>query len=227
MAETPEQKYNRIAAAVQQTILDNFPNPARVGCPGSERLGSVAARSTTIKDGDWEHITHCSPCYEEFLGAKEQARHSGHRARILGLIGGVAVLLSLLATIPAYSYLKKAGIIAPLYSAKLEPATLNLKDSSGTRGDTSTIQKDGPIIQHRPLALTIILPFGSEPGSYQYQLVNSDGRVLKSGNATASIVNGGTVLDARLDTSKFAVGDYRLGLRQGSFDWVFHPFRIR
>lgn len=226
MAETPEQKYNRIAAAVQQTILDNFPNPDRVGCPGEERLADVARRTTIVEDGDWEHITHCSPCYEEFLGAKEHARFSRHRARFLGLIGGVAVLLSLLAAIPAYSYLKKAGIIAPLYSAKLEPATLNLKDSSGTRGDAATIQKDVPIIQHRPLELTIILPFGSEPGSYQYQLVNSDGRILKSGNAKASIVNGETVLDARLDTSKFGVGDYKIGLRQQSFDWVFHPFRV-
>jgi hypothetical protein len=226
MAETPEQKYNRIAAAVQQTILDSFPNPDRVGCPGVERLGKVAARPVIVGDGDWEHITHCSPCYEEFLSAKEQARQSGHRTRLLGLIVGVAVLLSLLAAIPAYSYLKKAGIIAPLYSAKLEPATLNLKDSSGTRGDASTIKKDIPIIQHRPLELSIILPFGSEPGLYQYQLVNSDGRILKSGNATASIVDGETVLDARLDTSAFGVGDYKIGLRQQAFDWVFHRFRI-
>jgi hypothetical protein len=226
MAETPEQKYNRIASAVQQTILDGFPNPDRVGCPGEERLGRVAARLMIVEDGDWEHITHCSPCYEEFLSAKEQARQSGHRTRILGLIVGVAVLLSLLAAIPAYSYLKKAGIIAPLYSARLEPATLDLKESSGTRGDVSSIQKDLPVIQHRPLELAIILPFGSEPGLYQYQIVNSDGRILKSGNATASIVNGNTVLDARLDTSKFADGDYTIGLRQRSFDWVFHPFRI-
>ena len=226
MAETPEQKYNRIAAVVQQTILDSFPNPDRVGCPGVERLGMVAARPVIVEDGDWEHITHCSPCYEEFLSAKEQARQSGHRTRILGLIVGVAVLLSLLAAIPAYSYLKNAGIIAPLYSAKLESATLDLKDSSGTRGDASIIPKDVPIIQHRPLELTIILPFGSEPGSYQYQLLNSDGRILMSGDATASTINGSTVLDARLDTSRFAAGDYRIGLRQRSFDWVFHPFRI-
>src|ERR1700749_2158798 len=93
MAETPEQKYNRIAAAVQQTILNNFPNPDRIGCPGNARVREVAARRSIVEDDDWQHITHCSECYREFLDAKDQIRKSGAKARTLGLIGGTALLI--------------------------------------------------------------------------------------------------------------------------------------
>src|SRR5271165_1953423 len=103
MDETPEQKYNRLAAAVQQTILSSFPNADRVGCPGDVWLREVAARRTIVEDDDWQHITHCSPCYAEFLGAKEEIRRLGRRERTLRLIGGTSLLV-LVAVIGGYRY---------------------------------------------------------------------------------------------------------------------------
>src|ERR1700749_2983797 len=108
MAETPEQKYNRIAAAVQQTILNNFPNPDRVGCPGDARVREVAARTAIVEDDDWQHITHCSECYREFLAAKEELRRISRRARTLGLIGGTALLV-IVATFAGYRYIGDRG----------------------------------------------------------------------------------------------------------------------
>jgi hypothetical protein len=226
MAETPEQKYNRIAAAVHQTILQNFPNPDRVGCPGDARLREVAARRTIIEDDDWQHITHCSPCYAEFLDAKEQIRRSGRRARTLGLIAGTTVLI-LLAGAVGYRYLAQSGSSDQVITAAFEPATLDLKDSSGTRGDEKALQKAVPVLPRRPLELTIILPFGSEAGTYQFQFVDAEGHVLKSGEATAAVSNGSTALKTKLDTSNLAAGDYRIGLRQQSFNWIIYSLRLR
>jgi len=173
MAETPEQKYNRIAAAVQQTILNSFPNPNRVGCPGDVRLREVAARGTIVEDDDWQHITHCSECYGEFLAAKDQFRQAGRRTRTLRLIGGAALLVLVAGTV-AYRYLPQSanGVVAVAF----QPATLNLKDSSGIRGDAKGVQENVPVLPRRPLALTIILPFGSEAGAYQIQFIDSVGR---------------------------------------------------
>ena len=74
MAETPQEKYERLQKAVQEAILKNYPNPDRVGCPEAATIREVAFREELTKDAVWEHITHCSPCYGEFLKLKEEWR---------------------------------------------------------------------------------------------------------------------------------------------------------
>jgi hypothetical protein len=76
MAETPEQKYERLRLAVQEAILRDYPNPERKGCPDSALVREVAWRDELIKNAVWQHITHCSPCYAEFLELKEEWRQS-------------------------------------------------------------------------------------------------------------------------------------------------------
>jgi hypothetical protein len=77
-AETPEQRWNRIQADVQSTILKDYPNPTRKGCPGLEVIRSLAKRAAAfdgfVNDSNWEHVTHCSPCYQEFLDVREALR---------------------------------------------------------------------------------------------------------------------------------------------------------
>ena len=74
MAETPREKYERLQKAIQEKILNDYPNPDRVGCPGDEVVREVAFREELTKDPVWEHITHCSPCYRAFLQFKEEWR---------------------------------------------------------------------------------------------------------------------------------------------------------
>jgi hypothetical protein len=74
MAETPQEKFARLQKAVREEILNSYPNPERVGCPVSAMIREVAFREELTKDPAWEHITHCSPCYAEFLKFKEEWR---------------------------------------------------------------------------------------------------------------------------------------------------------
>jgi hypothetical protein len=76
MAETPEQKYDRLRIAVQEAILRDYPNPERKGCPDNALVREVAGRDELTKDVVWQHITHCSPCYAEFLKLKEEWRQA-------------------------------------------------------------------------------------------------------------------------------------------------------
>src|SRR5215210_5693129 len=78
MDETPEQKYDRIADSVQKSILRDYPNPNREGCPGDDVVRQVAARTELRKDDLWQHITHCSPCYAEFFRVKSELRGHGN-----------------------------------------------------------------------------------------------------------------------------------------------------
>jgi hypothetical protein len=74
MADAPEQRYERFKDAVRQTILRNFPNPERRGCPGDVVIREVARRRNLIEDDAWQHITQCSPCYATFLQFKDEFR---------------------------------------------------------------------------------------------------------------------------------------------------------
>jgi len=226
MAETPEQKYNRIAAAVRQTILNEFPNPNRVGCPGDAKLREVAFRRTIVEDDDWQHITHCSPCYAEYLEVKEQKRRAGRRARTLGLIGGSALLVVLTGVV-GYEYIEKQKGSQQVVSDASESATLNLRESSGPRGDQNASQRDVPVLPARHLNLKIILPFGSEPGKYLIEFMDETGRVFANSDASAEIAAGETALTTHVDLSSKSPGNYTIGLRQQSFDWVRHQFQIR
>lgn len=225
MAETPEQKYNRIAAAVQQTILNNFPNPNRVGCPGEARVRAVAARSAIVEDDDWQHITHCSECYREFLDAKEQIRRSGRRARTLGLIGGTALLLLVVAVI-GYQYFDQGRLGRETVAISYVPAALNLKDASEVRGDANTSNREIPTVPRQHLELTVILPFGTEAGVYQFAFKDASGHVLASGQANATLQKGTTEFTVRVDLSNVASGDYRFQWRHEPFDWVLAPVRV-
>jgi hypothetical protein len=224
MAETPEEKYNRIAAAVRETILRDFPNPNRDGCPGVAKLREVAARRTVVEDNDWQHITHCSPCYGEFLAEKERVRRSRRRVQTLTVLATAAVLI-LFIGVAAYVVRRNApeqiARIAP------EPATLDLKESSGVRGDAKTLEKAIPVLPRGRLQLTVVLPFGSEAGKYQFRLVDAEGRVLKTGDAFSAVNAGATRMTTQLDTSGLSQGDYRFALRQEALDWIIYPVRLR
>src|SRR4051812_30034109 len=79
MGETPEEKFDQISRAVRESILRNYPNPERRGCPGAAVVRSVAARKELQADDVWEHITHCSPCYAELLACKHEFRDKRQR----------------------------------------------------------------------------------------------------------------------------------------------------
>lgn len=77
--ESPEHKWNRVQERIQKAILESYPNPNREGCPGSDALLDMAMRAAECGtlDGDprFKHVTHCSPCYRDFLNLRETLRN--------------------------------------------------------------------------------------------------------------------------------------------------------
>ena len=69
--ESPEQKWQRLQREYQTAVQAACPNPERHGCPGTDVLGDLAARSARFEDieedEEWKHVIHCAPCYREFL----------------------------------------------------------------------------------------------------------------------------------------------------------------
>src|SRR4051812_4759025 len=68
--ESPHARFDRLKKQLQDSILRDYPNPERRGCPGNASLQTLARRPLDDRiegDPNWQHVTHCSECYREFL----------------------------------------------------------------------------------------------------------------------------------------------------------------
>jgi hypothetical protein len=225
MADTPEQRYERLKDTVQQTILQNFPNPERKGCPADAVVREVAERRDLIEDDAWQHITHCSPCYATFLQFKDEFR-ARRRRRGLGIIAGAIAFVALAGAFAIYEVRDGSEQASVESHDSYVAATLDLRDSSSQRGaDTSPTAHPIPSLHRQKLDLTIDLPFGSEPGKYEIQL-RQGGQALFTAEATAVWNRGNAELHVKLDLSKVAPGEYILAIRQPLLSWVENPIML-
>src|SRR5947207_5601901 len=97
--ESPEAKFDRLKKQLQDSILKDYPNPERRGCPGDAVLRELAARPLdrpVEDDPHWQHITHCSECYGEFLAFNSEVRQraKARKVRLGWASAGVAAALT-------------------------------------------------------------------------------------------------------------------------------------
>jgi hypothetical protein len=95
--ESPELKYDRLKRQLQETILTQYPNPARKGCPGHSaliRLAAVPLDESTESDPAWHHTTHCSECYGEYLKIRRDSKaRAKAQSKWMKLAAAAAILL--------------------------------------------------------------------------------------------------------------------------------------
>jgi hypothetical protein len=82
MRESPRQQWDRVQREYQKAVQASYPNPERKGCPGTDVLRDMAARSARHEDIEqdqqWKHVIHCGPCYAEYLELRESCRLGHH-----------------------------------------------------------------------------------------------------------------------------------------------------
>lgn len=208
-----------------KSALNDYPNPERVGCPGREFLAALAfnRKSIPVTDPRLDHVVHCSPCFRELTEMKSVAK--GRRNRIWAstcvaaavvLIGFALWASGILKRIPA-SNVRSAPIVAQI----------DLQNRSITRGVPTAPQTSQPIlIPKGQLKLSILLPVGSEAGTYDIQILKDVDKPLVGGSGRAYIVNGTTTLKVSVNTSSLPSGNYLLGVRQPPLDWAFNPITV-
>jgi hypothetical protein len=221
-----------IKRVLQEAILRNYPNPERIGCPNQQTLRSVAAKSLPHEDEYWEHITHCSPCYQDFLQYRTSildSRRTRRRLMMGGIGAAAAAVLAVLwlsgSVSPAPKVPSIAGTAPPTRSAPPPPteATLNAvlnMEASPTRGIDSEPDSRTKDLQRLPRrrvgSLLIYLQFGSEPGPYSVQMLRDGSReVVAAFTGSAEIRDGLTVLTISPDLSPFEPGTYIFSVSRG------------
>lgn len=198
---------------LQEAVLRHYPNPERIGCPGSEVLKQVAREQQPYESPHWEHIQHCSPCYKEFLDFRRAFKRQQATARRLKWAGAIAAML-LIALIPLVW--RSQNVV------KDNPpvAILNLENTSVTRGGSAQPEN----IQHLPRRsgpYEIYLPLGSEPGTYEveFRRQEDDSAPIAKFTGSAVIRGGTTVLRITADLTQIPAATYLFAYRPNGGEW--------
>jgi hypothetical protein len=227
-SESPDAQFDRLKSQLQDSILSDYPNPERKGCPGDAVLKELAARpldDSLEGDSHWHHVTHCSECYREFLGLHAELRRKA-KAR-LAKIGVAAATAAALIVAGAFLAIRESTPKRP-QNAELvyRQRIVDLRGRAITRSEDGKEDTKPIVLQREPEALTIRLPFGSRGGTYQVQIERSAGHALLSATGEAKVQNGATALTAKTDLSKIEPGNYFICVRRVPWDWTCYPVAI-
>ena len=192
------------------------PNPNRVGCPTHEDLVRVSRMEAPIGDAIYTHIVGCSPCFRE-MRAERQARARARKARVLAVAAAAVVAL-----IVGASW----WMVQPP-SATVVATTIDLRPFAVMRGDAQPPPPSPVVIPRGRLDATILLPLGSEPGTYEVQLRDESLSIPALATGEASLRDSVTTLRVTLDTTALPAGTYQLEVRRVGSGWRSFPVRLR
>jgi len=221
--------FDRLKRQLQESILQNFPNPERRGCPGIAVLRELARRPLDENmegNTNWNHVTHCSECYREFLDIRATMKRQQRTKRAamglaLALLVGAATVLLMLNRHTVTSRPNRPQIAERVFHSRI----VDLEGRSVRLAEKADAAR--PILLGRePEELTIRLPFGSKAGKYEIQLLKTADQPLLSATSEARLNNGVTSLTTRVDLSNYEPGKYLIGVRQIPWDWTYYPVTI-
>ena len=224
--ESPKLKYERLQRRLQEEILSKYPNPERKGCPGKDVLKALALKPVDEpieSDPNWQHVTHCSECYREFLEFQAvAARQKKVRKEIVRWSAPGAIILAALAV---YLFTKSSASTGSRRPQNAEPAytqrTINI--ASMRRSALGSEEKKPFLLNREREALTIQLPVGSKAGTYEFQLRDGADHIVFTKSASATISQGATAFLVYVDLSGLQPGEYRMEIRQVPWDWDYYP----
>ena len=229
--ESPHAHFDRLKKQLQDSILRDYPNPERRGCPGNAALQTLARRPLDYSlegSPNWQHITHCSECYREFLDLRAGVKRR-QKVQRAGVALGMAAVIILVAVVALVNHRGTSPRPDHPQIAELiyRPRTVDLDGLSMTRSEKGNAEKKPVLLGREPEELTIRLPFGSKAGSYEVQLLKTADHPLLSANGEAKIENGLTMVKVRMDLSPYEPGRYFFGVRQIPWDWTYCPAEIQ
>jgi hypothetical protein len=209
------REIRRARKILQQAALTEFPNPERIGCPPAGALEAVAQGKRPASEEDLHHITHCSPCFDIFLGIRQNVRKQRLHRAALALASSVILI---------------AGIyLAARFGTRNHTTVIaqwDLEFASPVRG--AEVQRQ-VLVQapHMRGTVLIRLPFGSDDGQYEVAIVKDiGGPPIRNFHGRASIQNGYTKLSIRMDFSGLQAGKYYVAYRHGDASWRFVQLAI-
>jgi hypothetical protein len=219
-----EQDERKLLEAGRYFFSTAFPNPNREGCPGQDVLRAIAFRKfERQKAKEWDdHLSHCSPCFNEYMAFREEARRSA-RVRMVAVAVAAAIVVIVGAIWLVYRSLGPYRGTNVTYQANL----LDLRERSALRGAEANPNRIPIELPRGALALSIYLPTGSEPGKYEVEIVEEPGKPLISAEGTAAFRDYIAVVEVKVDLQRLRPGLYLVGIRQAGWSWAYYPVVLK
>jgi hypothetical protein len=216
---------HRLITAYRRMVLaGEYPNPDRVGCPGSDILKSMAFRQIDLARavGYMEHVGCCSPCFTEYTAFRQQVQKIA-RLRILAVAAMVVIAIG----IGSWVWVRSQGRKTLGPPTHYQAVIVDLRDRVVLRGPEEG-PPQGPIdLPRAPLALSIYLPIGSEPGDYEVEIVEQDGSSLAGAKGPAQWRDHIAVIEVKLDLRPLHRGLYNLAIRRPGWSRSYYPALLR
>lgn len=200
-----------------------FPNPMREGCLDERLIKQMAAKrgSLPIGHSTHAHIMQCSPCYQQFEIYRAQYRWR----RTLAVAASVLVVLA--AGYGAYREWPQAESLIARNQSAVDHATVDLRPYTVERSDNPPTNVPQPVrLPACRVQVTIFLPVGTEPGQYEFRILDSELKTRVIAAAAAKIENFETTVLVRMDLTALMPGKYTLAMRRTGDDWRHYPLLI-
>ncbi len=228
MSERPEETSNEIQDLLQQSVLKSYPNPERKGCPGDQVVREVAARRGPIQDAPWEHISHCSPCFQEFLEFRREAVTARKRLvrRNRVVVASMLVAAGMAGIVIWHGNTRVPGpptAVAAVVNVDLRPfgpQRTEVEATPQTKPPVATLKRQA-------VRLVISLPVGSDEGKYEVRVMDSELHQLMSNTSATAFTDHVATVSVAFDFSALAPGAYVLGVHGPDGSWRTYPVAIR
>ncbi len=214
-----ERDERRVLDALGRGLLNEFPNPERTGCPGSDVLRRIAAHQMPLAEAErWlDHLTSCSPCYRDFTQFQETYQRARRRT-ILAIAASILVVAS-----GATWWVVHTKNIIPF----AQTAVIDLRNRSVARG-SDPVPVEPPLeIRRRVSRLVIYLPLGSSDGPYEIRIATPAGSAVLTTGGVASLKDGVTSIQAVVHLSSAASGQYVFQVRRPNSEWNSYALMLR
>jgi hypothetical protein len=177
-------------------------------------------------DPAWQHVTHCSECYREFLGFQTASRRQ-RRIRRESIRWGIAVGALVLAFCSAVC---KARVRVRI---KAPPECRTVVHSPNDRhrvDDTLSFRgrrKEAFLSDSRPGRPNNSVAGRKQAGQHEFQLRSPADQVVLTKSAMAKINQGVTSFQVNADLTRLQPGQYKMEVRQVPYDWEYYPVVVR
>jgi hypothetical protein len=201
--------------AFEQLLLNAYPNPERVDCPGDTVTRRLAHRGLPIDHPAVTHISRCSPCFREF---KTFQATFLHRRAVLRALS-IAAVVAIVSCASTYLLLRQ-----PWRDNQAREAIVNLQEHPILRGaDESSLIPKPIILPRGRLTLRIRLPVASEPGTYEVEFLRpGDSDPIAKASGQSEMIGNQAELHMTAD-APLRPGAYVMGVRRIPLTWQTYP----